>query len=532
MTYSLPLSERTVTNLVRSAAERFGDRPFLHFKGEVWSFNDLDRKANQFAALLAHLGVAAGSKVAIFLRNSPEWVFAWLGCAKANVAYVPINTDYAGDILAHQLGRADVSAVVIGDEFLGRVQHVKDRLPGLEILIRVGEKSEEEIDGFRCVDFDLFDQFPDADPDIAVLNHDPHAIAFTSGTTGLSKGAVAPNGHAVTFALDTSRAMSLKEGEKIYNSGMPLFHSLATWMGILPALITGSEYMLVEKFSASQFWPDIHAFGATVALGVFTLPPILLKQQPREDDCRSPLKRFIVTQQNDEFEKRFNGCQLLNAYGQTETGCVTLTPFDEEPRRGSCGRVNNETFEVRIVDEFDHECAPGVAGEITVRPKHPFVMMTEYYNMPAETVEAFRNLWFHTGDRGKLDEDGYMYFVDRKKDAMRRRGENISSYEVESVINRHPKVLESAVVAVPSPFGEDDLKAVIVPQPDEKPTHDELWDFFDENMPRFWVPRYIEFRDELPKTPNQKIRKVDIREQGVIGDCKDRESRSVMKAAN
>jgi len=524
MSTRLPLDERTVPNLIRSAASRFGDNPFLHFAGKSWSFSELDRKTNQFAALLTSLGIEAGAKVAIFMPNSPEWVFAWLGCAKANVAYVPINNQYNGDILAHQLGKAEVTAIVIADQFVDRIVHVQSRIPDLKTLIKVGGDRVGDVNGLKCVAFEAMNTCSADDALVPVTNYDAHAIAFTSGTTGPSKGALAPNGHAVTFAIDTVRTMSLKEGEKIYNSGMPMFHSLATWMGILPALLTGSEYMLVEKFSASQFWPDVHDFGATVALGVFTLPPVLLKQPPREDDCRSPLKRFIVTQQNDDFEKRFNGCRLLNTYGQTETGCVSLTPFDEEPRVGSCGKINDETFEVRIVDDLDRECPPGVAGEITVRPRHPFVMMTEYYNMPAETVAAFRNLWFHTGDRGKLDEDGYLYFVDRKKDAMRRRGENISSYEIESVINRHPDVLECAVVAVPSPLGEDDLNAVVIRQPGKQVSHEELWTFFEENMPAFWLPRYIEFRDELPKTPNQKIRKFEIRDQGVIGDCKDREA--------
>ncbi len=525
MNGTLALEHRTVPHLIRNAVARKGDHAFLHFQGSSWTFREVAAKANQFAHLLASLGIAPGSRVAIFQYNSPEWVFAWLGCAMAGAIYVPINTEYKGDILAHQLGKADVAAVVINEAFIERVEHVKERLPSAPKLIVIGKSSAPHIP------FSAIDTQPATDPNIPVIHSDPHAIAFTSGTTGPSKGALAPNAHPVTFALDTVRTLSLKESEKIYNSGMPLFHCLATWMGVLPALITCSEYMLLERFSANRFWPDVHEFGATVALGVFTLPPILMKQPESESDSRVPVKRFVVTQHNKAFEARFNGCRLVNTYGQTETGCVTLTPYGEEPRHGSCGKVNTDTFEVRIVDDNDNECPPGVAGEIVVRPRLPYVMMTEYYNMPAETNKAFRNLWFHTGDAGKFDEDGYMYFVDRKKDAMRRRGENISSYEVETVINRHPKVLECAVVAVPSPLGEDDLKAVVVLKPGESLGHDELWAFFDENMPRFWVPRYIEFRSELPKTPNQKIRKYTIREEGVVGDFRDREAGLVATAA-
>lgn len=527
MPQSVCLEARTVPNLLRAAALRKPDAPFLHFRGASWTFGEVDRKASQFAHFLGTLNIRAGDKLAIFLPNAPEWIFAWLGCAKANVVYVPINTEYNGDILAHQLGKAEVAAIVVAGEFVGKILHVRDRLPTLRTLIEVDDEGQchDAGDLVRMAFADM-GASPDTDVVVPVAHHDPHAIAFTSGTTGPSKGALAPHCHAVTFALDTVRTMNLQEGEKIYNSGMPLFHSLASWMGLLPALITCSEYMLLEKFSASRFWPEVHAFGATVALGVFTLPPILMKQPPREDDGRVTLRRFIVTQHNEDFERRYNGCRLLNTYGQTETGCVTLTPYGEPPRPGSCGRVNEETFEVRIVDDHDNECPIGTPGEITVRPKLPYVMMSEYYNMPAETNAAFRNLWFHTGDRGKMDEDGYMYFVDRKKDAMRRRGENISSYEIESVINRHEAVLECAVVAVPSPFGEDDLKAVVIVKPGETISHLELWAFFEDNMPRFWIPRYIEFRDGLPKTPNQKILKYQIREQGILGDCMDRETLS------
>lgn len=525
MTALMALEQRTVPNLLRNAAKLKGDRTFLHFEGRSWTFGEVAQKANRFAALLGKLGVEPGGRVAILLYNSPEWLFVWLGCSMANVAYVPINTEYLGDILAYQLAKAEVSAVVIGDTFVDRIAQIEDRLTKPQTLIVVGDvAAAAKVKTARSISYQEADKCSDADPNIPVAHSDAHAISFTSGTTGPSKGVLASNAHAVTFALDTVRALALKDGEKIYNTGMPMFHSLATWMGVLPALATCSEYMMLRRFSASNFWPDVHAFGATVALGVFTIPPVLLKQPPRDDDAQVPLSRFIVTQHNKDFEKRFNGCRLMNVYGQTETGVVTMVPYGEEPRQGSCGKVNKETFEVRVVDDNDNECPPGVAGEILVRPRLPYVMMTEYFNMPVETIKAFRNLWFHTGDAGKFDEDGYLYFTDRKKDAMRRRGENISSFEIEAVINRHPKVLECAVVAVPSPFGEDDLKAVVVLKPDEAAlTHEELWTFFEENMPRFWVPRYIEFRAELPKTPNQKILKYVIRDQGVIGDCKDRE---------
>ena len=217
---------------------------------------------------------------------------------------------------------------------------------------------------------------------------------------------------------------------------------------------------------------------------------------------------MYLAQVDEAFERRFN-CRVVEVYGATETGIVTLTltPAGEARRQGSCGKPNNDTFDVMLADDNDEAVAVGAVGEILVRPRHPFAMLTAYYNNPQATVEAFRNLWFHTGDNARADAEGYLYFVDRKNDAIRRRGENIASSEVEAVLNRHPRVLECAVIATPSELGEDDVKAVIVLRDGRDVSAADLWTFCDQHMPRFWVPRYIELRGEMPKTPSQKIQK-------------------------
>ena len=200
-----------------------------------------------------------------------------------------------------------------------------------------------------------------------------------------------------------------------------------------------------------------------------------------------------------------------------------MTPPEEPRRAGSCGKPNTTTFEVMIANDRDEAVAIGEVGEILVRPMRPFAMLTAYYNSPQATVEAFRNLWFHTGDNARADADGYLYFVDRKKDAIRRRGENISSAEVEAVLNRHPAVLECAAVAVPSELGEDNVKVVIVLRDGLQASAGDLWAFCDEHMPRFWIPRYIQFTHAMPKTPSQKIQKYVLRSGEVQGDLFDRE---------
>jgi crotonobetaine/carnitine-CoA ligase len=291
---------------------------------------------------------------------------------------------------------------------------------------------------------------------------------------------------------------------------MPLFHAVASWLGVVPALLMGGRIAIVPRFSASAFWDDCRRYQADVAHGIFSMVPILMKQPPRPHDADQPARRFYFARVDEAFEQRFN-CRIVEVYGATETGVVTMTPPGNPRKIGSCGKPNDATFEVVIADENDAPVQPGDVGEILVRPRRPFAMLTAYYNAPDATAAAFRNLWFHTGDNARADADGYLWFVDRKKDAIRRRGENISSSEVEAVLNRHPGVLECAVVAAPSELDEDEVKAVVVLRPGTSTTPDDIWAFCDAEMPRFWVPRFIELRAEMPKTPSQKIQKYLLR---------------------
>ena len=361
---------------------------------------------------------------------------------------------------------------------------------------------------------------PDTEPAVAIAPTDPLAISFTSGTTGPSKGVLACHEHVLTFAEDWIKACHYKAGQAIF-SCLPLFHAIAAWLGVVPALIAGGRIAIAPRFSASSFWDEVRAAKADVAHGIFSMVPILLKQPERPEDRDQPARLFYLGQHSDAFEQRFN-CRVVEVYGATETGIVTVTPSDERARPGSCGKPNLDTFDVIIANECDEPVGVGEVGEILVRPRRPFVMLRGYYNAPEATLEAFRNLWFHTGDNARADADGYLYFVDRKKDSIRRRGENISSWEVEVVLNRHPAVLESAVIAVPSELGEDEVKAVVVLKGDAKATAAELWTFCEANMPRFWVPRLIEFRPHMPKTPNQKIQKYLLRKGEDIGEVHDR----------
>jgi len=511
-------------SLLRSAAERHGARVFVECAGVSRTFIEADRAASRAANGLLALGAGPGAKVAIMAANSLAFVDAWLGAARAGAVAVPMNTDYKGDILRYQLAKADVTHIVIDPQFVERLEAVSDGLPQLRHVVLTapqaplprllkGSMAVSTLPDVMCAS--------DSDPGMGIAASDPVAINFTSGTTGPSKGVLASHAHVIAFARDWIRATEFGDGQAIY-SCMPLFHAVASWLGVVPAIISGGRIALAPRFSASGFWDEVRRARADVAHGIFSMVPILMKQPPRADDAEQPARRFYFAKVDPDFERRFN-CRIVEVYGATETGIVTMTPPGEPRRAGSCGKPNGDTFEVMIANGRDEAVAAGGVGEILVRPRRPFAMFTAYYNNPEATVEAFRNLWFHTGDNARADADGFITFVDRKKDAIRRRGENISSFEVEAVLNRHPAVLECAVVASPSELGEDEVKAVVRLREGAGASADELWAFCEEHMPRFWVPRYVEFRRDLPKTPSQKIQKYLLRSGEGRGEVFDRE---------
>ena len=502
----------TLGGLLRQRAERWPDRVLVEFAGKQRTFSEQLDAARRAASGFAAIGADRSSKIAIMAGNGPAFVDAWLAAALMGAVYVPINTDYKGDILRYQLAKADVSHIVIEPDYLDRLSAVCGDLPALRhaLLTKPVPGAPLRIGGrIEVGQLGELTRYDGRDPGVAIHPSEPLAISFTSGTTGPSKGVLASHAHVIRFARDWIRCTDYAEHQTIY-SCMPLFHAVASWLGLVPAIINGGRISYSARFSASRFWDDVRLAKADVAHGIFSMVPILMKQPPRPDDADQPARRFYFAKVDEAFERRFN-CRIVEVYGATETGVVTMTPPGGERRVTSCGKPNHDTFEVMIADEHDQPVPVGEVGEILVRPRRPFTMLTAYYNSPEATTAAFRNLWFHTGDNARADADGYLYFIDRKKDALRRRGENISSSEVEAVLNRHPAILECAVVAHPSELGEDEVKAVIVLREGAAATPEELWAFCEEHMPRFWVPRFLELRDVMPKTPSQKIQKYILR---------------------
>jgi crotonobetaine/carnitine-CoA ligase len=317
--------------------------------------------------------------------------------------------------------------------------------------------------------------------------------------------------------------MSVSEDDTLYTC-LPLFHVNAQVCTMLAALLFDAHVAMYEHFSASTFWNEIRTSGATVFLALGAMGNILYKAPPRPDDQNNKVRLAMVVPPPEDlegFESRFNLQVVYETFGLTE-GIVTPPAIAEPRRPGCCGRPTEST-EVRILDEDDQMLDAHEIGEIVIRPSEPYTMMSGYYKMPEETLQAFRNLWFHTGDLGYLDKNGYLYFVGRKKEAIRRRGENISAFEVEKIVNQHPSVLESAAIAVPSELSEDEVKVVVVLKEGEQLSPEELVEFCQKRMAYFMVPRFIEFRTALPKTPTQRVEKYKLQSEGNKPETWDRE---------
>jgi len=489
----------------------------------------MDRYANRCANAFLKQGTAKGDKISIMLPNCPEYLFIWWGSAKIGAVEVPVNTSYKGEFLRHIIDQSDSKMLFIDREWLDRVKLIEDDLKKVEKVVVLGGLTEKETGVLKIptMSFEEFFDAPDTPVDIKIYPHDPQNIIYTSGTTGLSKGALGPHKMWIVVA---EQLIPLREGgrDDIFYTFLPLYHMNAQCLTTFTALLCEGQMVLSDKFSASRFCDDIRKYKATQFNYLGAVIPILEKQPERPDDIDNPVKIAFGAgcpqAVMERFEKRF-GCKCMEGFGMTEIGIpIHTNPAYRKP--GSCGQVL-PPYEIKLFDDGDNEVPVGEPGEIVFRPKEPFIMMLEYYNMPDKTLEYFRNLWFHTGDLAKRDEDGFFYFIDRKKDSLRRRGENISSFEVERAINTHPKVLESAAVAVRAEMPEDEVKICVVLKPGETLTPEELIHYAAERMPYFAVPRFVEFMDSLPKTPTERIQKYLLKEAGITPNTWDREKAGI-----
>ncbi len=503
---------RTVGKILKDSAREFGDKPFVYFLDEQISFREMDCRSNGVANWLLAQGVRKGDKVIILMGNCCEWLYTWFGIAKIGAVAVPLNVYHMGHILAYLINDSDARLAIVDKGIAGNIAAVAEDLHQLQTLVVNPNDADIGDIHLTTVPYDELLQSSQASVEGRVRSSDILAIMYTSGTTGLSKGVMQSHNQYAWIGEQVAAEVDYKS-EDIFYCWLPLFHIAAVGMATMASLLLGASIALTDGFSLSAFWAEIKRFGATATGAFSTVIELLYKQPPGDCDADNTLRRIICggipEDIREDFEQRFD-LVMTEDYGLTEAEPISYsTPDDRKPR--SMGKPVSD-MEVNIVDDDDIEMGPLEIGEIVVRPLKPNILMMGYYKKPEQTVAAWRNLWFHTGDFGYMDEDGYLYFVDRKDDTIRRRGENISSVELESIINQHAGVLECAAVAVPSELGEDDVKVVVQLKPGESLTPEELAEFCEKNMARFMVPRYIEFIEEFPKTQSAKIKKDELKE--------------------
>ena len=526
----LPKESWTLVHAVRAQAQRMGERPFLTFSdGATLTFGEIDRASDRVASTLAQLGVRPGDRVLALARNSAAFLLAMLGAQKRGAIFTPINTELKGSFLEHQLRNADPSVVLVDDELRSAFDTVDVSGLTASHTVVVGDPSTRAVPGTVAVPFaELVDGRVDPDAAVTPTPQDVCMIMYTSGTTGPSKGVLMPHGHGYVFGLGLARAVRLSPDDRYYVC-MPLFHANALLMQVVGCLLAGTPAYIARRFSASTWIEEVRATNATVTNALGVMPEFIFRQPPTARDREHRLRLVMAVPIAEEwgaaFEARF-GVRFLQGFGMTECNIVAYSDPADPVLPGCAGPVLSDWFEVRIVDpDTDEPLPPDAVGEIAVRPKLASCFSAGYHRMPEKTVEAWRNLWFHTGDAGRVDGRDRLWFVDRIKDCIRRRGENISSYEIEQVLNGHPAVTESAVIGVRAAGagGEEEVKACIVPA-GAPPDALALLDWCARRMPRSAVPRFLEFVPALDKTATGKIRKQDLRAAGVTRSTWDRES--------
>jgi carnitine-CoA ligase len=522
-----------VAHVLRHQAAVRPDRCFLTApeEGGEWTYGQTLEVAERVAGGFAAAGALAGDRVLIMAANSSRFVFSWLGCGIAGLVEAPINTAYEGEFLRHQTAVARPRFAVVDDVLAERFLAIGEtgRLIEHFFVIDTGS-GEAAVKALREAGWqaEVWEHLLTADP---IDPPEPAAnslasIFFTSGTTGPSKGVAMPHAQMYFFGQEVVSLTRLTAADT-YLTVTPLFHGNAQFMAAYPALIAGAGLVIRSKFSASRWVDQLRENGVTVTNFIGVMMDFVWKQPARADDVDNPLRAVFAAPTASSvlaaFRTRFGIEAFVEVFGLTETSAPILSPYGEERPAGAAGLQVADWFDIRLVDpETDEEVPVGEIGELVVRPRHPWTCSLGYYGMPEKTAQAWRNLWFHTGDALRRDGEGWYYFVDRYKDALRRRGENISSYEVEQAILGHPAVVEVSVVGVRAEVeaGEDEVLAVVVAaQPIDAA---ELWAWCEGRIPAFAIPRFIRFAGALPKTPSEKIRKSVLREEGVTPDTADR----------
>ena len=517
---TFPYPSRTLPEILKRQATRYKDKLLIASPSRPITYAEAPDIAARCAGRLAAAGVKAGDRVVAFMSNSTDFIELWFGAAWLGAVLAPVNTAFRGSQLHHALTLADPALIVTDRQLL---EYLRDPVVRPAINSRICITGTNEMTDPDS-DLPATPLPPSGEPLAAHAARpgDPIAILYTSGTSGPSKGVICPHAQFFWWGVLTGEALDLGSEDVLFTT-LPFFHTNAL-NSIWQALLAGATFTFAERFSASRFWTQAQQAGATVTYLLGAMAHILLKAPPgtgeKDHRIRVGLSPATSPELVEQFHQRF-GVRLIEGYGSTETNMI-MSNVNGGYAPGTMGRVLSG-FEVRIVDENDCEVPCGAPGELLVRHSEPFSVANGYFGNPEATASAWRNLWFHTGDRVMRDEQGIYHYIDRIKDAIRRRGENISSWEVEQALLSHPDVENAAVVGVPAEVGEEDVMAFIVPRGGCRPQPDVVARFLEDRIARFAIPRYLEFVDELPMTENGKVKKYMLREWGVSPATWDRD---------
>lgn len=500
------LQYMTVPELLEKAAKDFNQDEFILTDENQYSFKEIYDLSNKVANWLISMGIKKGDKVGIMLPTCSEHVITFFGILTAGAVELPINIDFRGEELSYILAHGEVKVVFTNIDLLNHVLESWG-IDNAQNCVSLEDNGNKKVHNF----YYILNNYSTERPKIDINIDDPAGLVYTSGSTGFPKGALISHRYKFVFGAITDWSYRLTKRDRIMLV-TPLFHGVALWHGIMGALYMGLACGLVKKFSVTNFFQQARKYRATIVYAVGAIPAMLYAQPEsdgdRDHDIRMIWAFMCPRHLLEDFEKRFN-MVVYDGLGQTECGRV-LVNYPPIRKAGSLG-LPYEFSDVKIVDEDDQEVQPEEVGEICVRA--PSIMLGYFKNEEA-TLEAFKNGWLHTGDNGRMDEDGIVWFVDRKKDIIRRRGKVISSFEVQSTINTHEKVLESACIAVPSNLAEEEILAVVVlKEVDDPPQPEELAEWVKNRLAYYKVPLYWIYVDELPKTPSLRIQKFKLKQE-------------------
>lgn len=520
----------SVKSLFGKKATENRDKIFLYFGEKAYSYREAGELVNRLAKGFRSLGVGKGDKVCTLLYNSAEHVWTWLALAQIGAIWVPLNTSLKTDDLIYTINDSEAKVLILQESLLERYHGAKSGLMHLEHVVYLGDRGQIPQ---GMLDFNSLMEVEGFFEDVPVYLSDVMSIVYTGGTTGLPKGVILPHFSYICAGQRIVQRCGMRS-EDTDLKVTPLNH-IAAQHHVIAILLLNTYIAFAPKFSASQFWDQTRRYNITVSSTMGPIFEILLKQEKKANDRDNPVRlltsvelSYVSKEKLEEFKERFGIETVQEVFGMTEFGCLMTANPLERIKWGSIGTPSDD-LEMDIFDENDFPLPTGKEGEIVVRPKVPFCGMLGYYKKPEETLKAFRNLWFHTGDMGYKDEDGYFYIAGRQSHKIRRKGENISAYEIEQTINKHPKVEESVAVGIPSEWGsEEEVKVFIKPKIRERidPLEIVLW--CSDRLAHFKIPRYVEFVEEFPRTEAiQRIEREKLKKRG-IGNAWDREAAGVI----